>query len=63
VKPGPSQGVIWEHAKGQHTGAVAQETRWIRFRAVTPPDWFQSYSGTLNEAKAALEQARRDLGR
>lgn len=55
--------IIWKHAPGQHTGAAAQETRWVRFRADTPSDWLQSYGGTLNEAKAALEQARRDLGR
>jgi hypothetical protein len=55
--------VIWQHATGQHTGAAALDTRWVRFPALTPPEWLQPYGGTLAQAAAALEQARRDLGR
>jgi hypothetical protein len=55
--------IIWERATGQHTGATAQDTRWLRFPAIGPPKWLQPYGGTLAAAKGALEQARCDLGR
>jgi hypothetical protein len=55
--------IIWEHSTGQHTGAAAQDTRWLRFPAAQPPEWLLSYGGTLDGARAALEQTRRDLGR
>jgi hypothetical protein len=47
---------------GQHTGAAAQDTKWLRFPAIQPPGWLAAYGGTLPEARAALEKARRDLG-
>jgi hypothetical protein len=55
--------IIWENATGQHTGAAAQDTRWVRFPAIGRPEWLRPYGGTPAKAKAALEQARRDLGR
>jgi hypothetical protein len=54
--------VLWQHTTGQHTGAAAQDTKWLRFAAVQPPSWLAPYGGTLPEARAALEKARRDLG-
>lgn len=54
--------VLWDHSTGQHTGAAAQDTRWLRFPAVQPPAWLGPYGGTLPAARAALEKARRDLG-
>jgi len=56
------KGVLWLNATGQHTGAAAQDTKWLRFPALQPPDWLTPYGGTLPEARAALEKARRDLG-
>jgi hypothetical protein len=52
------KGVVWEHATGQHTGAAAQDTKWLRFPAVQPPEWLRPYGGTLPDARAALEEAR-----
>jgi hypothetical protein len=54
---------LWERATGQHTGAAAQDTKWLRFRAAAPPDWLSEFGGELPAARAALEQARRELGR
>jgi hypothetical protein len=54
--------VLWRNATGQHTGAAAHDTKWLRFPAVQPPDWLKVYGGTLPEARTALEKARRDLG-
>ena len=55
--------VLWENATGQHMGAAAQDTRWLRFSAVQPSTWLEPFGGPLPEARAALEKARRDLGR
>ena len=54
--------VIWEQASGQHTGAAAVDTKWLRFRATSPPEWLAPCGGTLAEGRAALEEARRSLG-
>lgn len=54
---------LWERAVGQHTGADAQDTKWLSFPANDPPAWLGKYGGTLSEAKASLEEARRLLGR
>lgn len=53
--------ILWQHATGQHTGAAAQDTKWLRFAAARVPDWLQPYGGTLEQARAALEEARRRL--
>lgn len=50
--------IVWEHATGQHTGAEAQDTKWLRFRAARPPHWLRPYGGTLADALSALEEAR-----
>ena len=55
--------VLWAEATGQHTGAAATDTKWLRFPASRPPAWLRPYGGTLPEARAALEEARRALGR
>lgn len=55
--------VLWEQSVGQHTGADAQDTKWLSFQASDPPSWLDEYGGTLDDARAALEQARRALGR
>lgn len=50
--------VLWEHAVGQHTGAGAQDTKWLSFPADKPPSWLDKYGGTLAKAKASLKEAR-----
>lgn len=50
--------ILWEHSTGQHTGAAALDTKWLRFPAHAPPPWLADYGGTLAKAKAALEEAR-----
>jgi hypothetical protein len=54
--------VLWKNATGQHTGAAAQDTKWLRLPAGRPPHWLDAYGGTLPEGRAALEKARRELG-
>jgi hypothetical protein len=53
--------VLWKHATGQHTGAAAQDTKWLRFPATTPSQWLKPYGGTLRAARKALEKARSEL--
>lgn len=55
--------ILWEEGSGQHTGAAALDTKWLRFRATHPPSWLGQYGGTLAEARSALEEARRARGR
>jgi hypothetical protein len=55
--------VLWERATGQHTGAAAHDTKWLRFRAADPPHWLSEFGGELPAARAALEKTRRKLGR
>jgi hypothetical protein len=55
--------VLWEHATGQHTGAAAQDTKWLRFKAANPPEWLLRFGGPLPAARAALEEAHERLGR
>jgi hypothetical protein len=55
--------VLWERSVGQHTGADAQDTKWLSFQAAEPPDWLDQYGGTLAAAEESLKQARRALGR
>lgn len=52
---------LWERATGQHTGAAAQDTKWLRFPAASPPGWLEPYGGVLPAARNALEQARHGL--
>jgi hypothetical protein len=49
---------LFAHSVGQHSGASARETRWLRFPAGDPPAWLRPYGGTLASARAALEEAR-----
>ena len=51
------QDVLQEHSTGQHTGAAAQDTKWLQFRAHNPPAWLAPYGDTLAKAKAALKEA------
>ena len=55
--------VLFEHAVGQHTGAAARDTMWIRFNADSRPLWLGQYGGPLSTARAALKEASRGLGR
>lgn len=50
--------VLRDHSTGQHTGAAAQDTKWLRFLANDPPAWLAPYGDSLREARAALEEAR-----
>jgi hypothetical protein len=51
--------VLRDHGTGQHTGAAAQDTKWLRFQASSPPTWLAPYGDTLARAKSALKEARR----
>jgi hypothetical protein len=53
---------LWLRAAGQHTGASAQDTRWLRFPASRPPDWLMTFGGTLAAARQSLEEIQRNLG-
>lgn len=53
--------VLWKHATGQHTGAAAQDTKWLRFPAATPFPWLKPHGGTLHAAWKALEKARSEF--
>lgn len=50
---------LWTNAVGQHTGATAQDTKWLSFKAATPPSWLAPYGDSLADAKKALEEASR----
>lgn len=52
--------VLWAHATGQHTGAAAQDTKWLRFAATDSPEWLRPFGGSLATARSALEKARRE---
>lgn len=54
---------IWARTPGQHTGANALDTKWLRFAASTPPDWLAPFGGTLERARRSLEEIHRRLGR
>jgi len=54
--------ILWNNAAGQHTGAEALDTKWLRFKANNPPAWLAHHGGRLSTAKAALEEARRSRG-
>lgn len=47
----------------QHGGKEGRDTKWLSFRPEAPPEWLRSYGGTLADARAALEEAQRRLGR
>jgi hypothetical protein len=49
--------ILWQHSTGQHTGAAAQDTKWLRFQANNAPAWLSPYGDTLAKAKAALKKA------
>ena len=49
---------LWGEAVGQHTGAEAQDTKWLSFPAAAPPGWLDPYGGSLEKAKQSLEKAR-----
>ena len=53
--------VLWAHATGQHTGAAAQDTKWLRFTAAKPPEWLREFGGSLTSAREALEKARKSF--
>lgn len=55
--------VLWREGTGQHTGAAATDTKWLKFPAGSSPSWLRPYGGTLVEARAALEEVQRSLGR
>lgn len=40
--------------RGQHAGAAAVDTTWLRFRATQPPTWLAQYGGPLREAYRLL---------
>lgn len=42
-------------AEGQHGGADAIETAWLRFTASSPPQWLAQYGGTIGHALASLD--------
>ena len=54
--------VLSEHAVGQHR-CVCTRHQMAPFRSPLPPHWLARYGGSLSAAKAALEEARRLLGR
>lgn len=53
---------LWRRALGQHTGAMAQDTKWLQFAAESPPDWLSGFGGTLAGARLALEEVQDGLG-
>jgi hypothetical protein len=57
------KGDLWVRAAGQHTGANAQDTKWLRFPAAAPPDWLTRFGGSLAGARRSLEEIQRNLGR
>jgi hypothetical protein len=52
---------LWSQSSGQHTGANAQDTKWLRFPAADPPPWLAAYGGTLDAARRSLEEIQRSL--
>ena len=46
--------VILARAEGQHTGREATDTRWLSFKAATPPTWLADYGGSLEAAAERL---------
>lgn len=48
--------VILERAPPQHGGSAGRDTRWLRFPAVSPPDWMKEYGGSLREAYEVLQR-------
>ncbi len=56
--------ILWsDRVPFQHGGRKGRDTKWLSFQADTPPEWLRQYGGTLREARAALEEAKRTLGR
>jgi hypothetical protein len=43
----------------QHGGSSGRDTRWIRFRASSPPPWLDSYGGSLATCASVLERTFR----
>lgn len=41
----------------QHGGAAGSDTRWISFRAESPPPWLNPFGGELDAAVAVLERS------
>jgi hypothetical protein len=52
---------LWARAPGQHTGANALDTRWLRFEAADPPQWLEPFGGTLERARRSLEEIQHGL--
>ena len=48
--------VAIEHSVPQHGGARGSDTRWLRFRAATPPSWMGAYGGDLFEFERAARE-------
>lgn len=46
--------VLIARAKGQHGGAAATETSWLRFVAESAPEWLAEYGGSLEAAERVL---------
>lgn len=44
----------FEAAIPQHGGARGADTRWIRFRAHSPPEWLAGYGGGLESFESAV---------
>lgn len=40
---------------GQHTGSHGQETAWFSVNPENPPEWLNSYGGTLDKAYSVLK--------
>lgn len=51
--------VALERGVSQH--ARGADTRWIGFKADSPPEWLSAYGGDLTTARALLEEAGRRL--
>lgn len=45
-----------QQADGQHGGAEATETAWLRFPASSPPDWLAFYGGSIGDALSSLRR-------
>lgn len=48
--------VAFDNATPQHGGSTGVDTRWIRFRASSPPAWLADYGGSLRNCADVLER-------
>lgn len=47
----------------QHAGAAGRDTRWLSFRASTPPEWLLPYGGRLSDVARLIDEAAGSNGR